>query len=242
MLGSVSGLTMKKLLNTPKRAEQVYVSIRDGICEGTLKAGTHLVQEDLAAQLGVSRQPVQQAMALLKNDGLVLERGSRGLYVAPVDVLETVRRYQIRLGLDQLAARLTAKRAAHSPAFASELLSGGARILDSGNRAVARGKHREAVACDVEFHSFLYERSGNPMIAVTAEPLWHYLRRVMITVLSYAERGPLVWAQHREILDTLARGDIDSGVELVTDHIKGAEMAILGAIGELPDVADLPGT
>lgn len=225
---------MKKLTSTPKRAEQVYVSIRDSICEGTLKAGTHLIQENLAARLGVSRQPVQQAMVLLKNDGLVLERGSRGLYVAPVDALETVHRYQIRLGLDQLAARLCAERAGRSPDFAADLLASGTRVLESGHRAVARGKHREAVGHDVEFHSLLYERSGNPLIFGTAEPLWHYLRRVMITVLSYAERGPLVWNQHREILTTIVAGDAERAVSLVTDHIKGAENAILGAITRHP--------
>lgn len=81
---------MKPITSTPSRAEQVYFAIRDSICDGALEAGTHLVQEDLAARLGVSRQPVQQAMALLKNDGLVLEQGARGLYVAPLDAEATV--------------------------------------------------------------------------------------------------------------------------------------------------------
>lgn len=221
-----------------KRAEQVYAAIRDGICEGSLAAGTHLVQEDLAARLGVSRQPVQQAMVLLKNDGLVLERGARGLYVAPVDAAATIDRYQIRLGLDQLAARLCAERAAASPEFAVTLLTEGGRLLDVGNRAIADEDHRLAVAHDVEFHSFLYQKSGNALIATVAEPLWHYLRRVMITVLSYAERGPLVWDQHRDILETLARGDAEAGMRLVADHITGAEQAILGAMANAGSEAE----
>ena len=225
---------MKPIPSTPNRAEQVYVSIRDSICEGTLKAGTHLVQEDLAARLGVSRQPVQQALVLLKNDGLVLERGSRGLYVAPLDAFATVHRYQIRLALDQLAARLCAELAAGSSSYADELLAAGTRILEQGDHAAADGRYREAVGFDVEFHFFLYERSGNPMIATTSDPLWHYLRRVMTTVLSYAERGPLVWQQHHEILETVASGAVERSVQLVTDHIIGAEKALLGAISVLP--------
>jgi DNA-binding GntR family transcriptional regulator len=225
---------MKRVEDSPTRALQVYHSIRDSICEGSFKSGEHLVQENLAAQLGVSRQPVQQAMVLLKNDGLVLERGSRGLYVAPLDAAATTHRYQIRLGLDQLAARLTALRAAQSKSFAAKLREDGRRILEAGDRAVAEGLHREAVASDVEFHSFIYERSGNPLIAVTAEPLWHYLRRVMITVLSYADRGPTVWKQHRLILRTLASGNAEKSVELVTTHIEGAQTAILGALSDVP--------
>ena len=221
---------MKPITSTPSRAEQVYFAIRDSICDGALEAGTHLVQEDLAARLGVSRQPVQQAMALLKNDGLVLEQGARGLYVAPLDAEATVQRYQIRLSLDQLAARLTAERAAASPDFAQSLRVEGQRILDAGDLAVAKGSHRDAVASDVEFHSFIYEKSGNPLIAATAEPLWHYLRRVMMAVLSYAERGPIVWDQHHEILAALAEGRVAEAEALVAAHIQGAEAAFLKAI------------
>jgi DNA-binding GntR family transcriptional regulator len=229
---------MKPIASTPNRAEQVYVSIRDSICEGTLTAGTHLIQESLAARLGVSRQPIQQALVLLKNDGLVLERGSRGLYVAPLDAAATVDRYQIRLGLDQLAAQLCAEQAAASPEYAAGLRAGGKRILDRGDQASADGRYREAVSLDVEFHFFFYEMSGNPLIAITSDPLWHYLRRVMITVLSYAGRGPIVWEQHHRILETVAAGDMEQAVQLVTDHIKGAESALLGAIGNMPSQID----
>lgn len=221
---------MKPITSAPSRAEQVYFSIRDSICDGSLAAGTHLVQEDLAARLGVSRQPVQQAMALLKSDGLVLEQGARGLYVAALDAESTVQRYQIRLCLDQLAARLTAERAARSAEFAQSLRVEGQRILDAGDLAVAKGSHRDAVANDVEFHSFIYEKSGNPLIAATAEPLWHYLRRVMMAVLSYAERGPIVWDQHHQILAALADGRVEEVETMVATHIRGAEAAFLKAI------------
>lgn len=53
------GVSMKPITEIPNRAEQVYLSIRDSISEGMLSPGTHLVQEHLVAELGVSRQPVQ---------------------------------------------------------------------------------------------------------------------------------------------------------------------------------------
>ena len=87
---------MRPLASTPSRTEQVHAAIRESICDCTLKPGTHLVQEDLAAQLGVSRQPVQQAMLLLKSEGLVVEQGGRGLCVAPISPESIVQHYQIR--------------------------------------------------------------------------------------------------------------------------------------------------
>ena len=61
----------------------------------------------------------------------------------------------------------------------------------------------------------------------------------MITVLSYAERGQLVWEQHQDVLDAIVNGDAERAVALVTDHINGAEVALLGAISELPDQPDV---
>jgi DNA-binding GntR family transcriptional regulator len=86
------------------------------------------------------------------------------------------------------------------------------------------------VASDVEFHSCIYEMSGNPLVAATAEPLWRYLRRVMIAVLSCAERGPIVWDQHHKTLAALAEGRTQEVAEMVSTHIQGAQAAVLKAI------------
>lgn len=204
--------------------------IRDSICDCTLAPGTHLVQEEMAAQLGVSRQPVQQAMLLLKNDGLVVESGARGLYVAPMDSDSITRRYQIRLVLDQLAARLVATQAAASSELVAALRGRGEEIIAQGRAAASGGDVRESVAHDVVFHSFLYEMSGNPLIATTAEPHWLFLRRVMIEVLLKAARGDLVWEQHTDILDALVDGDAAQAHELVTIHVEGAERALLNTM------------
>lgn len=221
---------MQKLTSIPSRTEQVYLSVREDICDCILEPGTHLVQEELAATLGVSRQPIQQAMLLLKNDGLVVESGGRGLYVAPIDRAGMEHHYQIRLVLDQLAARLVAERVHADPGFRSQLRREGATILAAGKNAEKTGGAAEAVRHDVAFHSFIYTMSGNPQIQPTADAHWLFLRRVMIGVLLHAERGPLVWAQHEHILDALVAGDVESSVALATEHVTGAQQALIDAM------------
>lgn len=221
---------MQPLSSAPSLAQQVYTTIRDSICDTTLEPGTHLVQEEIASRLGVSRQPVQQAMLLLKSDGLVVELGGRGLYVAPLDPEAMEHHYQIRMVLDQLAARLVAERAAVSDEFAARLRRDGEIILAEGEGARERGSAPEAVGHDVRFHSFLYRMSGNPMIAPAADPHWNYLRRVMVAVLLHAERGELVWRQHREILETLIQGDAAEGERLAASHVCGAKEALVAAL------------
>jgi len=218
-------------INAPqRRTEQVYDTIRDSICSGELVPGTHLIQEELAATLGVSRQPVQQAMLLLKNDGLVIELGGRGLYVAPLNAGAVVHHYQIRIVLDQLAARLVCQRVTQTPDFGDELRRRAEPILAEGEAARNQGGAALAVAHDVNFHSFIYEMSGNPFISSTAEPHWYYLRRVMIAVLLHAKRGEIVWRQHREILDVLLSGDGAAAERIAADHVLSAQGALLEAM------------
>lgn len=221
---------MRPVAAAQSRTEQVYDMIRDSICTGELASGTHLVQEELALTLGVSRQPIQQAMLLLKNDGLVVEVGARGLYVAPLDAGAVIHHYQIRIVLDQLAAQLICQRIAHAPDFGDELRRLAEPILVEGENARTEGSAALAVSHDVKFHSFLYEMSGNPFIVSTAEPHWNYLRRVMIAVLLHAERGEIVWSQHRDILTTLLTGNTADSQAIVADHVLGAQTALLKAM------------
>ena len=68
-----------KLQATPDLVDQVYRALLDAISDGSLAPGARLTQEDLAERLAVSRQPVLQALRLLKKDGLLLDAPGRGL-------------------------------------------------------------------------------------------------------------------------------------------------------------------
>lgn len=213
---------MKPLSLQPSLVEQAYEAILDATCDGTLAAGTHLVQEQLAERLGVSRHPIQQALLLLRSDGVVQDAGRRGLIVAPLDLAMVRHRYQVRAALDVLAARLAAGRCAGAPELAALTKGRGERIVAEGIAAVAGGAVREMIAHDVAFHGFVYEASGNPVLGPTAQPHWSYLRRVMGEVLRHAEPPAAIWQQHRGILDAIVRGEVETAGELALRHVEMA--------------------
>src|SRR6187549_1935868 len=88
---------------SPDLAERVYRSLLDAISVGALAPGQRITQEDIAARLAVSRQPVLQALRLLKKDGFVQDAPGRGLLVAPLSAEWTAKVYQVRGALDALA-------------------------------------------------------------------------------------------------------------------------------------------
>jgi DNA-binding GntR family transcriptional regulator len=201
-----------RLQSTPDLVERVHRALLDAICSGTLAPGARLTQEEIAAQLEVSRQPVLQALRQLKNDGLVHDAPGRGVVVAPLDSAEIAQVYEVRAALDALAAR----RAAERRALIDPLL------IEQGRRA-ARGRDIKAmIEADIAFHHAIYAASGNPLIARSAQPHWVHLRRVMGASLQSPRQRQAIWDQHEAIAAAIAAGDVRGAVRHIETHAREA--------------------
>ncbi len=102
---------MRQINPGPHIGEAVYEAIRDAICDGILQPDERVVQDELAQRLGVSRQPVHQALQQLKREGFLTETGRRGLVVAPLDLDFARQVYELRAALDGPAAVAAAAHA-----------------------------------------------------------------------------------------------------------------------------------
>jgi len=222
---------MRAIQTAPPLAEQVYQAVLEEICDGVLTPGAHLVQEQLAERFGVSRQPVQQAMALLKADRLVEEVGRRGLQVAALDVAVMRHHYEIRGALDGLAARTAALRARTDAALAQDIAQRGRVVLAEGARLAKQAGVHARIRQDEAFHRLVYEASGNPLLAATAEPHWRFLRRAMGEVVRHAEPATDIWRQHGEILDAIVAGDPPRAESLAVHHIRLAADRLTEELG-----------
>jgi DNA-binding GntR family transcriptional regulator len=229
---------MQPLSQPASLTSQAYDALLDEICDGRLAANTRLVQDLLASRLGVSRQPIQQALLLLRQDGVVQETGRRGLVVAPLDPTLMRHHYRIRGALDALAASLAAERCAISAEQAAAATARGAELVEAGEAAVAGGSIRAMIDRDVAFHEFIYESSDNPLLVGTARPHWRYLRRVMGEVLRRAQQPPAVWQQHRAILAAITRGDAIAAEEFARQHVEVAAERLARSLDATNEPAD----
>lgn len=203
---------MRPIQPEPDLSERVHDAVLEAICSGELKAGARITQEELAQQFGVSRQPVLQAMMLLRREGFLIESGRKGVCVAPLDVQQARNLYVVRGALDGAAARLAAAR------YTRELSHRGRLLLDVGKRAAASGSVPAAIEADIDFHLFVYEASGNPLIGETAQPHWQHLRRVMAAALSEDDLRANVWDEHEGILRALEAGQAAEAEALCRGH------------------------
>ena len=216
-----------ELAATPDLVERAHRVLLEAIIEGTLAPGQRLTQEDLARRLAVSRQPVLQALRLLKAEGLVVDAPGRGLQVAPLDGEGVAAVYQVRAALDVLAARLAAQhRAPIDPA-----------LIERGRRA-ARGRDvRAMIDADVAFHRAIYEASRNPLIEPSAHVHWHHIQRAMGAVLQRSALRATVWDEHAAIAEAIAAGNAAAAAELISGHDQRAAEYMQRELAPFPSAA-----
>ncbi len=129
-----------------------------------LPANTRLIQDELAEAYEVSRQPVQQAIMLLRDRGFVSDAPKRGVVVAELNVALMRSAYEVREVLDGLSCRLAAERAGE------QAEARGRAIIARGREAIASGSIARQIAEDIAFHQFITELSGNAVIEEARAP------------------------------------------------------------------------
>ncbi|MFM6985567.1 MAG: GntR family transcriptional regulator [Hydrogenophaga sp.] len=214
-----------QLTSTPDLTDQVYRALLDAISEGSLAPGQRITQEELAEQLAVSRQPVMQALRLLKKDGFVQDAPGRGLQVTSLDPHWLAQVYEVRGALDALAVRRAAER--HTQLDPS--------LFARGRDAVARGDIKAMIDADLAFHQALYRAAGNPLIGQSALLHWQHIRRAMGEALQRSVLREPVWDEHEAIALAVAQGDAERAEALMRRHGEQASAHLAGQLDQRPD-------
>lgn len=204
---------------------QIYEALRDQIQGGELRPGDRLVEDRLAADFGVSRNPVREAIRMLGADGLVEVNARRGVYVTVPDPDKIRELVEIRAVLEGHNARLAARRG--NP----RLVAAASRILKKGQAALEAEKIGQLGRLNEEFHDALARASEN-------ESLGEMLGAMRLrSSLGFAMSDPAVqaqsWREHAGILQAILDGDEDLAETLSRNHV-------LNAGGRARDRADAP--
>lgn len=212
----------------PSLYEQVYGAILEAICGGVLRPGDRINQDELAARLNVSRQPVTQALTVLRTQDFVQDTGRRGLVVTPLRKSFFKSLYELRESLDPMAAKLAARNSASLSRDSAQVL------LDQGRAALAEGSVPAMTKADVAFHMWVYEAAGNPLLTETLRLYWHHLRRAMVAVVEPLQGRNVVWDEHEHILEAVLRGDEQEAESLSLRHIQEAAQRVMHSLPETP--------
>jgi DNA-binding GntR family transcriptional regulator len=205
----------------PDLLDLVHDRLVTAIADGTLQPGQRITQEEVAARLGVSRQPVSHALQVLRRRGLLVESGKRGLVVAPLEPRRLRDLYQVRAALDGLAASLAASRVRAGAVSRRE--RDDARSLVRRGLALAKDAPiGELIALDVAFHSLVHRWSDNDAIVETVAEEWPHFMRSMGAALDDGAVRRRVWNEHAEILDRIFDGEPAAAQDAARRHTERA--------------------
>jgi DNA-binding GntR family transcriptional regulator len=194
-------------------------AVRNALLEGRFQPGESLSEPSLAAQMGVSRGPVREALLVLEQEGLVVHNQNRGFSVLTLGPEDRRAMVKVRIPLETLALELAKGNA--TPEDISELEAAAGRLIATYN-ADLRTSARE----DLAFHQKLWEMSANAWLVVA-------LRRVAVpfflfTIMYRAKTDHLDDAtledQHRSYIDYLKGATSLSAEECVRKHLRTYEI------------------
>ncbi|MBS1677003.1 MAG: GntR family transcriptional regulator [Actinobacteria bacterium] len=206
-------------------ADRVYEALRGSVLAGEFRPGEHLVETELAERLGVSRVPVREALQKLKSEGLVEDAPGRGLCARRFSAADVADIYNLRLGLEPIAARLTTCRA--EPVEPLEELIGQMRDASEEHRDVAA-----MTAIEMKFHRKICELSGNQILAHSFAAAAAQIQLAMSVDNDSVVDGSDLAAEHQVIVDAIAAGDPDRASRVMIEHILSTVDQVFDGMGE----------
>ncbi len=196
-------------------AERVTATLRDEIIDGRRPPGSRLVERELAAELGVSRVPVREALRNLVGEGLATPRPRSWTVVREFSEADIDDLMEVRSGLETLTAQLAAQRRS-----ATDL----SRLGELVERARSAAEHGDAGAArrfGADFHEELTRIAGNNVLSELAA----ITRGRMRWLLSQHEELVEMVTEHAEIYAAVANANAERAAELARRHLETSRRA-----------------
>jgi DNA-binding GntR family transcriptional regulator len=189
----------------------VLTALREGIIHRLLPPGTHLVEDEVAARLSVSRNPIREAFRSLEQEGWVVAYPGAGVYVAepsPEDALDLL---EVRGALESLAARLAAEHATDSQVAQFDAL------LGLGRAATERGDVPTLVDLNRDFHLLVAEASGNRELMRSLPAMSDKIRWLFSAVV--IQRVVSSWKEHAQLAKAIGARDPELAMKVAGAHV-----------------------
>ena len=194
--------------------------LREGIIDGVFEPGDQINEAQLASQLNVSRGPVREALHRLMQEGILIGRPNRGVFVRELTADDVSEVYQAREAIELAAASILAgKDASFRAAVTAQLTQVISRMRESVEAHDWPAIHR----IDLEFHTTLVRQARNTRLMRAYATL---ATESLICMAHFANAHPdpdHVLPKHEEIMALLDAGDLPALHRALRQHLSVTE-------------------
>jgi DNA-binding GntR family transcriptional regulator len=200
----------------PLRSDRAHAELKRRLLAGEYGLGARLGEERLAAQLGVSRTPVREALFRLHTEGLVRRAADGGFEPVVPDVVAISHLYTVREGLELLGLQLPARHGATHDVGRLVQLHSDWLVLAEEPEPQA---NPDFVLLDESFHIGLAEAAGNPVLADHLRQVNERIRIVRMQDFLSADRVVRTIDEHLEIVSAVLDGDLAEAERRFVEHL-----------------------
>lgn len=213
--------------------EMVHDYLREAILSGSLLPAESIRQDGIANRLGVSRAPVREALNQLEREGLVVLRPRRGYVVASLDGGEIEEIFEIRMLLEEYAARLAVeRRTPHHVAALKSVLQAMKKIDSCTPENLARMS-----ALDGEFHATMFGATRQPrlvqILGNLRDVVEHYVRVYAHTETFTARHLQDMQNEHHQIFVAFEAGNAEKAARVSRIHCQRIRDRLMASLREL---------
>lgn len=192
---SSSGVLHKSLVQT------IVETIEDRIISGDLAPGEKLTEQAMCELLDVSRSPLREAFRILENQGFLVNKARRGVFVPKLSKKEAISIYTVRANLESLATFLAVE--ADDGTLAALLRD----IHEEMKKAVASNDHKRYMACNSMFHETLISACGNSLLIEMLQRFDKQTRRYRTRILTNEGKREESVQKHEALIRSIEAGD-----------------------------------
>ncbi|WP_095594635.1 GntR family transcriptional regulator [Actibacterium pelagium] len=197
----------------PTLAEHIANELRRDILRGKLAPGESIKERDNAAEMGVSRTPMREAIRILAKEGLIQLRPSRSPIVARPNFKNVEDHAQVLIALEKLSAELAVKNAS------DEDISHIAGIVDHMSEHFDTSDPLDMFEIDMSFHTAIADASKNKALAETHRTFLQRLWRARYLAASQRRNRQRVVNEHTLILNALRGRDAKAARAAIDNHL-----------------------
>lgn len=194
--------------------------MRRAILHGELEAGTPLTEAAVAGEYNVSRTPVREAFARLKNEGLIQDRPRGGLEVAGTSLRDVEEIFGLRRVLECYAMEQAFPRIGELDILRLE------HWVREAEHFLAAGDLQGVFEANTRFHNYILEKTGNRRLKQIVEGLTEAILRYRVTSLHQPGHAEGAIRRHGRLVQALKAGDREAAVAVIAEDVEAGRTVL----------------
>ncbi len=201
-------------IERPKSLRELALEhLRNSIVDGSLKMGQVLSERKISEELGVSKSPVREALAQLRDEGLVSIEPQKGARVFSLSEPEVAQICDFRQAIETAAFELALSR--DPEGLAQEMQ----RVVKDMERERGRDNEKGYLALDTAFHQLIFEHAGNDYLTASYTRYIGKIAALRTHLAKLPQHTELSFDEHSKIAQAVREGNMAKIKSLLTAHI-----------------------